>query len=452
MRRVLRENALCALLATAGCAVTAWLSLYGFAWNDYDVEARPAFEALVQGRLHDFVALAPVYGGSLIERAPFALLPGLWHGGPLALYRMVALPGLLAAAGLGVWLLARMRAQGRPRLARAIILGLCVANPVTLLALEVGHSEELLGACMCAAAMLLACAPEVGRRRALATGLLLGLAIANKQWAILAAAPVLLALPPARRLAGLAAAIGAAVLVQAPLLMSASSGFVAGVHNAATPPSSVFQPWQVWWFLGHHGSLVHGLFGAAKPGYRIGPAWVGTVSHPLVLVLGGAFALALWSRSRRSRLAAEQAMIALALTLLARCLLDTWDTAYYMLGPIFALIVWESRREGPQPPVLALSVSVLVWAGFQWLPGRVSPDLQSLAFLAWSLPLTGWLALRLRRPPGAPAHLPGATDAATATACQPITVSSLGRPVRTSQPSARTTVRSSMRTPSASGR
>jgi len=104
MRLRVRENALCAFLAGAGVATMAWLGLYGFAWNDYDNEARPAFEALVQGHVLSFLRLVPAYGGSLVERAPFALLPGLWGGGQLAVYRMVALPCLLATAALGVWL------------------------------------------------------------------------------------------------------------------------------------------------------------------------------------------------------------------------------------------------------------------------------------------------------------------------------------------------------------
>ena len=190
MRQLLRENALCAFIAAAASATMAWLGLYGFAWSDYETEARPAFDALAQGHVVEFLRLAPAYGGSFVERAPFALLPGLWGGGEMAVYRMVALPCLLAAAVLGVWLVARMRAEGRSLLNRAVVLGLCVASPLTLQALEIGHPEELLGACMCIAAVLLA-----NRNRMVPAALLLGLAIANKEWALLAIGPVLLALP-----------------------------------------------------------------------------------------------------------------------------------------------------------------------------------------------------------------------------------------------------------------
>src|SRR5207302_1694865 len=110
-------------------------------------------------------------------------------------------------------------------------------NPLTLPALELGHPEELLGACLLIAAVLLA-GEEGSRSRPLLAGAALGLAIANKQWALLAAGPVLLATPPALRLrcGAAAAAVAAAVLV--PLLF-ASKGFVAETHGLAAAPSPI---------------------------------------------------------------------------------------------------------------------------------------------------------------------------------------------------------------------
>lgn len=399
MRRAARENALCASVAGVGCATMAWLGLYGFAWNDYDNEARPAFEALVHGHALQFLRLAPAYGGSLIERAPFALATDLWGGGQLAVYRMVALPCLLAASVLGVWLLSRLRAEGRSTLARAVTLGLCVANPLTLRALELGHPEELLGACLCVAAVLLA-----GRDRPIWAGIVLGLAVANKEWALLAVGPVLLALPGGRRLPCLASAGAVAAAVLAPLALVGSGGFVAVTRGTAAPSGAIFQPWQVWWFFGHHGALVHGLFGAPKPGYRTGPAWAGALSHPLIIGAGLLLTAALWLRrlhplrlrARRDgarALSERDALLALALLLLLRCLLDTWDNVYYLLPFVFALLAWEVGGPERRPPVLALSSTVLGWISFQWLPGHLSPDGQAAFFLAWSLPLAvvlGW--------------------------------------------------------------
>jgi hypothetical protein len=397
MRQRLRENALCALAAGASCAAMAWLGLYGFAWNDYDNEVRPAYEALVHGHVLDFLRLAPAYGGSLIERAPFALVPGLWGGGALAVYRMVALPCLLATAILGVWLVSRMRGQGRSPLARAVALGVCVANPITLLALEVGHPEELLGGCLCVAAVLLAARHSVGRDHSLLAGALLGLAIANKEWALLAAGPVLLAAPPGHRARCLASACATAAAALGPLVLVSSGGFVASAKIAAAPAANpIFQPWQVWWFFGHHGALVHGLFGTAKPGYRIGPAWTGVISHPLVVAVGAAIAAAVWLRGgRRAALRQQDALLTLALVLLLRCLLDTWDTSYYPLPFLLALLAWEVGTPSHKLPLLALTASVLMWISFQWLALHVSADAQAALFLVWTLPLAAWLGRRL---------------------------------------------------------
>ncbi len=441
MRQGLRENALCAFVAAAGCAAMAWLGLHGFAWNDYETEARPAFEALVHGHLLGFLRLAPAYGGSLIERAPFALLPGLWGGGALAVYRMVALPCLLAAAALGVWLCARMRTERRSTLARAVAVAVCVANPMMLSALELGHPEEVLGACLCVTAVVLA-----SRNRPIWAGVLLGLAIANKEWALLAAGPVLLALPArpgAKRRRGLARGRGPIVtcvasacivtaLILGPLVLVSQGGFVASARAAAVPGGALFQPWQVWWFFGSHGALVHGAFDIPLHGYRTGPTWTGTISHPLIIAIGLGLAAALWLQRRRGHRAVGErsAMLLLALVLLLRCMLDTWNTGYYMLPFAIALLAWEVRGAS-RPPMLVLMSTILPWLGLQELSARgITPDAQAALFLAWTLPLAAWLGLRLfsaGRPALAPRLGPGAGDRA-----HEMTVSALGRLVKTS--------------------
>lgn len=456
MRRVLRENAPCALAALAGCAALAHLALRSFAWTDYETEMLPAVEALTRGEVHRFLTLAPVFGGSLIERAPAVLLPGLWGGGQLAVYRMLALPGLLACAGLGVWLAAGMRADGASRLSRGVAVLLCACNPVALVALEYGHSEELLGAALCVGAVLVAARPRLGRAGALAAGVLLGLAIANKQWALVAAPAVLLAVPVGLRRWCLLAAGLSAGAVLAPLLLGSSGTFAASSGSAVTGASQLFEPWQIWWFLGHHG-IVRAPDGAIRPGYRVGPAWIERYSRTVVLAAAAAAGLAVWTAlMRRERLSAlarraagrlgeRDALCALALLLLMRCLLDTWDALYYPLPFLIAMTVWECRTWTGRPPLLSLTASGLIWVFVEVLHQRLSADLQAGAFLAWTVPLAGWLARRLlcslRRGP-----------AGAAPRTQETTVSSLGNPVRTSLPSGLTTARSSMRTPSVSGR
>jgi hypothetical protein len=444
----------------------AWLGLYGFAWNDYEDEAKPAYDALTHGHLLAFLRLTPAYGGSLVLRAPFALIPSLWGGGALAVYRMVAVPCLVALAVLAVWLCARMRSAGRSMLVRAIVVGVCVANPLTLEALEVGHPEELLGGCLCVAAVLLA-----GRGRPVWAGILLGLAIANKEWALIATGPVLLALPAQTELGRgraralirssgflcAACAVVASAIVLAPLALVPGGAFVASSQAAAAPHTAIFQPWQVWWFFGWHGPLVHGLFGTPKFGYRTGPAWAGTISHPLIVVVGLGLSGVLWLQRRRTErrstgspfsrraVGERDALLLLALVLLLRCVLDTWNTGYYMLPFLLALLAWEALSTSRRLPILTLTLVVLPWFAVEELSARgVSPDGQAALYLAWTLALAVALGLALYAPRklrarwwqtasdgDGPAPLTSVSDA-VAGAAQGTTVSSLGRLVKTS--------------------
>jgi hypothetical protein len=394
MRRIARENVPWALAALAGCALLAWLGLQSFAWSDYETESQPALEALVHGHLTGFLRLVPAYGGSLVERAPFALIPGLWGGGALAVYRAVAVPCLLAGALLGTYLVARMRTEGRPRPVRLLALAICVVNPITLRALEVGHPEELLGASLCIAAIVLA-----ADRRPLWAGLALGLAIANKEWALLALGPVLLALPPGRRLSCAVSAAATAGAVLAPLILTHSSGFLAATRASATPVGVVFHPSQIWWFLGHHVPYTHGPLAPPQPGDRVGPGWTSAICHPLILTCGVLVGGALRLRERRrGPTAPSTALLAFALLMLLRCVLDTWDTAYYTLPFLLAVLTWEVSDPHRRAPVLAASCTVLAYLNFLWLPAHGSADLQAALFLAWSLPLALALALRLFAP------------------------------------------------------
>ena len=85
-------------------------------------------------------------------------------------------------------------------------------------------------------------------------------------------------------------------------------------------------------------------------------------------------------------------MLLLVLLLLLRFMLDPWDTTYYPLPFLFALLTWEvMTRE--EPPVLTLAASFAVWFVFEWLPDRADADVQAFVFLALTLP-----TLRPRQP------------------------------------------------------
>jgi hypothetical protein len=377
-------------VAAVALLVIGSLGLSSFTWTDYDSEARPAFDALLAGHVVRFLQLAPAYGGSLVIRAPFAFVPKLWSGGELATFRAVAAPCLLASGGLGVWLWARMGALGRSPLARLLALLLCVANPITVTALKYGHPEELLGGTLCVAAVLVA-----GRGRPLWAGILLGLAIANKQWALLAVGPMLIALPDRRPRALLTAGVVAAV-VMAPLML-AGGAFTTQATSAAQT-GSLFNPWQLWWFLGSHSHAVVGVTGALRPGYRVAPAWIAGVAHPLIIaVMVPLTALYFRLRSRHRRRALDGVLL-LALLLLLRCALDPWDNSYYPLPFLLALVGWETlARE--RPPVLALGASLAAWLVLQDAASAgLSPDAQALLFLVVTVPALIALSLVLFAP------------------------------------------------------
>ncbi|HWF35843.1 MAG TPA: glycosyltransferase 87 family protein [Solirubrobacteraceae bacterium] len=373
-------------------AVVAWLGLYGWAWTDYDDEARPAFDALVNGHFTSFLQLAPTYGGSLLMRAPFVMIPHLWGGGELAIYRAAAAPCLLASACFGVWLVARMRGLGRGRSAMALALVLCVANPITLPALEIGHPEELLGAVLSVAAVLLAMSG-----RPVWSGIALGLAIANKEWALVVTGPVLLALPD-RRPRALLTAVGVAAAFAAPFLLAGSGGFTTGVKAATVNQSPIFQPWQAWWFFGSHGHIIRNLYGDIKVGYRAPPGWIGTIAHPLIVAVTVPLTLfCLWLRRRRRARPGHEALLLLVLVLLLRCALDPWDISYYSLPLLFALLTWEALTFS-RPPLLALAAACAAWVVYQWTPHHLSADLQALTFLAVVIPAAAAVAVALYAP------------------------------------------------------
>jgi hypothetical protein len=372
-------------VALAGALVVAWMGLREFAFSDYELEALPSFTALAHGDVGGFFAAMPVYGGSLVIRAPFALLPDLWGGGSLAVYRSVAVPGLLAGVWLGLVLDRRMRKAGERLAARRVALLVCAASPVSVLALQIGHPEEILGAGLCVGAILLA-----ARDHALLAGLLLGLALANKAWAVLAVVPVLLALPRRRGLAlVVAGGVAAAIVVPVLKLMDAPANFL------LTNTSEIFQPWQVWWFAGDTGQVVQGFYGV-KPDYRAAPEWMSTLARPAVLAVCVGLALA-WAWTGRRRPRFPDVLLLLAVVMLARCLVDPWNTSYYHLPFLFALVTWEVHaRRGV--PLLALTATLATWATFDLLPRYVAPDVQSLSYLAWAAPLAVALGLRLFAP------------------------------------------------------
>ena len=376
-RRLLLPVIACVLCAL----LTGAMSMRAVEWTDYEREALPAVTALVAGDPAGFLAHAPAYGGSLLLRAPFALAADAAGGDALAVFRALAAPALLASAVLGLVLWSGLARAGRTRAAWAA-LGLAVLHPTAVRALETGHPEEVVGGALAVAAVGLAIAG-----RPVAAGVVLGLAGANKPWAIVAALPVLMALDRGHVRCALAAG-SACAAVLAPFVLAGSAA-VASAQAVATAAPDIFQPMQVLWFLGDPGTLGPG----EVAGDRDAPAWLGPLSHPVVVLAGLAVALAWLPRRRGSRPDPGDALLLLALVLLTRCALDIWTVTYYF-GPFaLALLTWEAAVRG-RPPVASAVVAVAVYVA----DTLAHPDAQAAVTLAWMLPAWGLIALRLWAP------------------------------------------------------
>ncbi len=421
-------------LALGATLALLWYRPWQVTLNDYATEARGPLDALLHGHLLTFLSTAPAYGPSLLLRAPFALIGSLAGADPLLIYRLSALPCLLALGGLGLWLCRSFGGGVRGAVAVLLTLAICVINPISYYMLAIGHPEEALGAVLCVVAVIVA-----ARDRPALSGLLLGLAIANKEWALVAVGPVLVALPRGRVRALLTAG-GVAVLLLGPLALASSNIHAATGRITANDGGTIFYPQQVWWFFGAPGHWVPAMAGQIPRGFRWPPSWLQGRAHMLIVWIGLALS---WLAYRRG-LRGQDALALLALVLLARCMLDPWDLIYYLLPFVIALLAWETtvRRRAP---IGALSASLAAWAIFEYLPNHLSLNDVALTFMVPSVIAFAVLSgIVFRRRPAQP---PRATRAAQST-----TISSLRKRLSRRQPASVTTVRSSIRTPSLPGR
>lgn len=356
---------------------------------DYLYDASDAIDALGRGDLQGFAAEQPLMGSfSLLLRAPFAWL--VFDAQLDTVYFVGALPCVLATAIIGV-VLARIAASaGHGIGVQGLVAGLAVLNPITFRALHWGHPEEILGAALCVGAVL-----AVLREREILGAILLGLAVATKQWAVLAILPVLLAGP--RRpvvVAGLAGAIGAALTLPLLVMNAGQFGVVATSVTAQVDYANSTTPWNIWWPLASLGEVPD------RGARYLSPEWVPQISRPLIVLV--AVPLALWLRRRRDR-RRDDALLLLTALFLGRCVLDNWNNEYYHLPFLLSLLAWEVVRR-PGLPVLAVSVTALL--GLTFFPQHDALFADAIAhaglswalYVSWTVPLLAWLVVLLVRP------------------------------------------------------
>lgn len=402
-----------ALLVIAGLTLRARASMSP--GLDYDTDARAAIDALSHGDWSAFVANQPLMGSfSVLLRAPFAALASdTTRDGA---YWLGVLPCLAALALVGVVIGRALLSRGAGRLAAWVAGTIVVLNPLTFRALNWGHPEELLAAALCVGAVL-----AVLHGRDLAGALLLGLAVATKQWAVLAVLPVLLAGP--RRpvmVAMIAGGVAAALTLPLLLANTGSFGHVASNVSGQASNAASTTPWNIWWPLTDLGEVP-------DRGERwFSPSWVATISHPLIVALALPLGYALWRRRDRRP---DDALLLLTLLLLLRCVLDNWNNEYYHLPFLVSLTAWSTRRHAGVP-VLAIVVTLLLgvtfWPEFDGLYADSAADAPRYfaLYAAWALPLVALLGRELLRPRVTPGRdLPWAAVSPTLGACAPVSPS-----------------------------
>jgi len=386
----------------AGAA--AWIASTISATGEWDTDTWPRIQALTHGNIAEFFRVDSMMGTfASVLQAPFAAVSG---GGVLVAYRWSAFACLLAVGLLGLYLARIAGRRGMPTLGQVLIAGLCLFNPLTIGALDTGHPEELLTAALAVAAI--ATASEGHRYRA---AVLLGLAVASKQWAVIAIFPVLMALPSSRiRVAIVAGAIVAVLTV--PALIVAPDTF-SEVHGAAASSGRVVSPWNVWYpaaeTLSEHHKVGSTSFTAEV---HRSPSVLGSLSHPLIVFLAFALPVALALRRGGFRISGPDAMALLALLALLRCALDPVDNFYYHVPLLLALLGWDglAAERLPLRGLAGTAIALLFW---HWSHNLSDVQLFNFAYVAVAVAVGMTIALTLfARPEPSRRGRHGSTDPA----------------------------------------
>lgn len=380
-RPVLRTALICLCslaLAALGWLVLAPLMIAGspstlFA-GDYSLEADTPLALAMQGhifRMWDFAQPPLMMPLALLARLPalvIAELLGIVSSHPVAsavapdgsldpipVYRYaVGTISIAAIAAAAAAITAeRLRRGTRLALISALLAAATlVLNPLALQAMIWGHPEEVL-----LAGLILASLLSAARGSWVAAAVLLGLACATKQPALLVVPALLLAAPPGRRLRSLIWLVATAAAVTLPFVILDFGAFFDYNLRAGSALNAYrdVKPFNFYDFVGleqldETGRLV--IFATAI-GLPLGISW----------------------RRRWRAIGAEQLCLVVACVLLVRCYFDPVNISYYALPAVAALIGWELvaarsskllswlRERGlPYLPVVSLPVAVFLEA------------------------------------------------------------------------------------------
>lgn len=336
-------------------AASVWIAWSVSAPGDWSVAGWPSVDALSHGQVERYLSTGTLMGpfARLVE-TPFVALS---NGEVLDAYRWASLPCLIALGMLGVYLAAVARRRGASPWTQLLLAILPLFNPLTSEALDKGHPEELLAAALAIGAIVTASEGHRGR-----TAVLLGLAIASKQWAVIAILPVLMALPNRPIRVGLAAGAIAAVLIL-PSVLVAPGSVIDSQTDAAHTPSAV-TPLNLWYPLTTETTERYSVGSKELVAHlHKAPGIARMFAHPLIVLLAFALPVLLALRRREFRLTGADAIALFALLALLRCALDPVDNVYYHLPLLLALIAWDALavRGLPVRALAGTGVALFFW-------------------------------------------------------------------------------------------
>ena len=350
-------------------------------------DAGPSLTALAEGDLGTFFAQQPPMGSfSFVVRAPFAAAGDALGGSALTVYRLGAFACLLGLALLALHVGFTMYRRRRDWKVAALVPVGMLASPVVYAALEYGHPEELLGAGLMVGAIIAA-----ARDRSVAAALLLGAAVATKQWAVMAALPVLLA-APRHRVRITVLSLAAFAVLTLPMLAGNPDRFWDAQHSIgiALPFDGTVTASNVWFPFAEgstgptrteDGVVVTTQYSLDK--------WLGDLTHPLVAVLAFVATAAFWRRRRGAH--AEEVLQLVALIFLLRCVLDPLTYSYHHAPFLVALLAYEGLRR--RVPVMSGVAIGAMLATTHVVAPMKDAVLVNAFYLAWTVPMLAALVL-----------------------------------------------------------
>lgn len=400
------------LIVVSVAAGLAGVSLREYIAPDYKAEWLPPLNGLSDSGLEGYLTHLPGYPGIVVAHLPLALFAQLLSLDEASTWRFLSAFAISALALAVLAVVPLMRALEVRRAPAWIAVGIAAGSPAAYWALRIGHPEEVL-----ATGFLLGAVVAAARERPIIAGILLGIA-GGKAWPLVAAVPILaLFLPHLRRtliFCGAALLTLLAIYLPSVLVNPAPVQVLTDLGAA-----SIWNVGQVFWWFGDPIPLSNVAL-QTVPQPRVGAAWAGELSHPLILGVGtaiglvwlmtrvsvlngGGLSLAILRRDGRTRSLPESAHLAgaallvMAGILYARCYLDTWNVPYYLLPGLVLGIIGEALL-GRWPIMGAVA------AGLMWhfhAPGdltvRTAPDLYTAMYLSWTIPFSlAYLAIGFR--------------------------------------------------------